>query len=183
MREYWYSPALGTFPSARAQTSRATGSFVPRLMAAEGPLGIHPSELVEANDRGDLGLLPCGGLELALWCDLRIATEGSKLRLSRASLGRAFDRRGHSASAAHRRPWSRPGSDPHRQDHRCRRGAFDGSDHRDRSEGEPSTAGIGDGRGPCSLPAADDARGPPRRDRRHGHDAGGRTRARVPSRA
>ena len=53
------------------------------LRAAHGrpqrPARREPRDLPQAHDRRDLGLVPGGWLELALWCDLRIATEGSSL--------------------------------------------------------------------------------------------------------
>jgi enoyl-CoA hydratase/carnithine racemase len=58
---------------------KATETFVPRLMAPEGPLGftrLTPSRPAIA---AISGFCLAGGLELALWCDLRIATEGSTL--------------------------------------------------------------------------------------------------------
>ena len=55
-----------------------------------------------------------GGLELALWCDLRVATEGAQARLHRAPLRRAADRRRHPAAAADRRHGPGAGDDPHR---------------------------------------------------------------------
>jgi enoyl-CoA hydratase/carnithine racemase len=58
---------------------KATETFVPRLMAPEGPMGftrLTPSRPAIA---AISGFCLAGGLELALWCDLRIAAEGSTL--------------------------------------------------------------------------------------------------------
>ena len=63
-----------------------------------------------------------GGLELALWCDLRIATETGPARVSGAPLGRAADRRRHPAAAEDRRSWAGAGADPHRPHRRSRGG-------------------------------------------------------------
>jgi enoyl-CoA hydratase len=58
---------------------KATETMAPRLMSAEGPMGftrlISPKPTIAAIS----GFCLAGGLEIALWCDLRIATEGSML--------------------------------------------------------------------------------------------------------
>ncbi len=56
---------------------KATETFVPRLTSAEGPMGftrLTPSKPAIA---AISGFCLAGGLEIALWCDLRIATEDS----------------------------------------------------------------------------------------------------------
>jgi enoyl-CoA hydratase len=58
---------------------KATETFAGRLMCAEGPMGftrLTPSKPAIA---AISGFCLAGGLEIALWCDLRIATEGSRL--------------------------------------------------------------------------------------------------------
>jgi enoyl-CoA hydratase len=54
-----------------------------------------------------------GGLELALWCDWRVAAENA-LRGAQPPVGRAPDRRWHSAAAADRRIRERHVDDLHR---------------------------------------------------------------------
>jgi enoyl-CoA hydratase len=54
-------------------------SFVPRLMSDEGPMGFTRLTPSKPTIAAISGFCLAGGLEIALWCDLRIATEGSTL--------------------------------------------------------------------------------------------------------
>jgi enoyl-CoA hydratase len=58
---------------------KATDTFVERLMAEEGPMGFTRLTPSRPTIAAISGFCLAGGLELALWCDLRIATETSTL--------------------------------------------------------------------------------------------------------
>ena len=66
---------------------KAIETFVPRLELEDGPLGFSRRTPTKPTIAAISGWCLAGGLELALWCDLRIATEGSKLGFTERRFG------------------------------------------------------------------------------------------------
>ena len=58
---------------------KATQTMAPRLMSEEGPMGFTRLSSSKPTIAAISGFCLAGGLEIALWCDLRIATEDSQL--------------------------------------------------------------------------------------------------------
>ena len=163
---------------------KAIETFAPRLELPDGPLGFTRLTPSKPTIAAIGGWCLAGGLELALWCDLRVADEGSRLgfterrfgvplidggtqRLPRIiGLGRALDLiltgRVVEAEEALAMGLLTEIVPP----------------------GTAAGARAGDGRGAGAVPAGDDAGRPRRGHRGHrdalrrGHEAGGRVRAR-----
>ncbi|MDE3070331.1 MAG: crotonase/enoyl-CoA hydratase family protein [Acidobacteriota bacterium] len=66
---------------------KALDTFAGRLEAPGGPLGISRLTPTKPAIAAISGYCLAGGLELALWCDLRIATEGSRLGFTERRFG------------------------------------------------------------------------------------------------
>ncbi len=60
---------------------KAQQSFAGRLMSAEGPMGFTRTHASKPTIAAISGYCLAGGLEIALWCDLRVATEDSTFGL------------------------------------------------------------------------------------------------------
>jgi enoyl-CoA hydratase len=66
---------------------KAIDTFGPRLLKDEGPLGFTRRIASKPTIAAISGWCLAGGMELALWCDLRIATEGSTLGFTERRFG------------------------------------------------------------------------------------------------
>ena len=155
-----------------------------RLIERRGPDGLHAPDAVQADDRRDLRLLPRRRPRARAVVRPAHRHRGARARLPRAPLGRAADRRRHAAPAADRRARPRARPDPHRA-HRstpprrwrwaCSPRSSPPAPHLERA--------LELAEGLAALPAGDDARRPPRRDRGLRPAARRRARARGPGRA
>jgi len=66
---------------------KAIETLAPRLSAAEGPLGFTRLTSSKPTIAAISGWCLAGGLELALWCDLRVATSDAKLGFTERRFG------------------------------------------------------------------------------------------------
>lgn len=66
---------------------KAIESFAGRLQAPEGPLGFTRLTPIKPAIAAISGWCLAGGLEIALWCDLRIATEDARLGFTERRFG------------------------------------------------------------------------------------------------
>ncbi len=66
---------------------KAVETFADRLQAPEGPLGFTRLTPSKPTIAAISGYALAGGLELALWCDLRIAAEGARLGFTERRFG------------------------------------------------------------------------------------------------
>ena len=122
--------------SGRGERAFSAGSHVGEFEAQRGPGGRERHEL-ESGVARRLAELPMptiaaiegnalgGGLELALCCDIRIASERARLGLPEVRLAVTPGAGGHAAAAARRRPGPGQGADPDRAGPDRRRGRAD----------------------------------------------------------
>lgn len=66
---------------------KAVETFADRLAAPEGPLGFTRLSASKPTIAAISGYALAGGLELALWCDLRIAAQGARLGFTERRFG------------------------------------------------------------------------------------------------
>ena len=145
---------------------KAIDTFGPRLDAPGGAARLHPPDAAEADDRRDLRLVPRRRLRARAVVRPADRRRGLDVRLPRAALGRAADRRRHPAPAADRRARARAGPDPHRAAWSSAEEALAmGLVNEVVPPGRHLERALELRRGARRLPAGDDAGRPPRGDR------------------
>ena len=112
-------------------------------MDADAPMGPTRMILSKPVIAAISGHAVAGGLELALWCDIRVAEENAILGVFSRRFGRAPHRWRHDTHAPNRRSWPCPRSHPHGTTGRRTRSAGDGAGQSSRRQGK----GAGNRRG------------------------------------
>ena len=110
----------------------------------DGPMGPTRMQLAKPVIAAISGYAVAGGLELAVWCDLRVAEEDAVLGVFCRRFGVPLIDGGTVRLPATHRPGPGPGPDPHRPPRAAARSAGDGPGR----PGSPARPGQGGRRGP-----------------------------------
>ena len=118
---------------------KAIESFGPRLEREGGPLGFTRLIASKPTIAAISGWCLAGGLELALWCDLRVATQGAALGFPERRWGVPLIDGGTQRLPRIVGPRPGAGPDPERPHRGGRGGARDGPRERDRAARAPTS--------------------------------------------